>query len=91
LGGLIAFRALIKKTDLPIHSLILSAPLLGMRIPMFSLKTITLPLLSKIWGSFHLNHPFNASHLSHDPNILMTYEKDRLVHQKVTKLRREAP
>jgi len=84
LGGLIALQALFSDSKLPIESVALSAPLLGIRVEVPFVKKFAAVTLSRLWGSLQLLSEVNARYLSHDQEVVQAYLKDRLVHKKVT-------
>jgi lysophospholipase len=78
MGGLITLRTLLLHPGLPIASVSVSAPLLGIRarVPLF--KKFAGQMLSKVWGSLHMTTELDASLLSHDPGVAQAYLGDRL-------------
>jgi alpha-beta hydrolase superfamily lysophospholipase len=84
MGGLIGLRTLLKHTGLPLHSASISAPLLGIRVPLPKLKKLAAYALSHLWGSLQMTSELDARLLSHDPDVVAAYQADRLVHQKGT-------
>ena len=84
MGGLIALRTLFLHNRLPLHSVSISAPLLGVRIEVPWIKKSAAKVLARLWGSFHMTSELDAGLLSHDRDVVEAYVGDRLVHQKVT-------
>ncbi|MCM2323047.1 MAG: lysophospholipase [Oligoflexia bacterium] len=84
LGGLIALRTLLNEPELPVRSLILSAPLLGIRVEVPFVKKMAAVTLSKLWGSLQLLNELEPGDLTHDPAVSEAYVADRLVHKKIT-------
>ncbi len=84
MGGLIALRMMLQFENLPIQSVTLSAPLLGIAAHVPPLKKAAGVLLSKFWGSLQMASEVDARILSHDQDVVMTYQTDRLVHKKIT-------
>lgn len=84
MGGLITLKTLFKYPSLPVQSVSISAPLLGVQVPIPLSKKIAALLLSKFWGSLHMTAELDARKLSHDINVVEAYQFDRLVHKKVT-------
>jgi lysophospholipase len=84
MGGTIAIRTLFLYPDLPIQSASISAPLLGVRVPVPPLKKMAGRVLAKIWGSVQLENGIDVTRLSHDVAVQEAYLQDRLVHTKVT-------
>ena len=83
MGGLIALRTLFRH-QLPVASVTISAPLLGIRVHTPFVKKYLGIALSRIWGSLHMATELDASVLSHDQDVVKAYLSDRLVHSKVT-------
>lgn len=84
LGGLITLRALFSDPKLPVESVTLSAPLLGIKVEVPFPKKVAARALSRIWGSLQLLSEVDARQLSHDQEVVQAYLSDRLVHKKVT-------
>lgn len=84
MGGLIALRAAHLDSSLPIRSLALSAPLLGIKAEVPFAKKLLAGTLSKLWGSLQLESELDVGDLSHDPEVVQSYTLDRLVCSKIT-------
>lgn len=84
LGGLITLRTLLKKQDLPLKSVSVSAPLLGLAIKVPPLKRLFGILVEPILGALPLVNELDVAGLSHDPSVGPAYLKDPLNHNKVT-------
>lgn len=84
LGGLIGLRTAFLHPTLPIHSLTVSAPLLGVKVELPLVKRAGAQVLSRIWGSLHMASEIDARLVSHDPEVVDAYRADRLVHRKGT-------
>ena len=84
LGGHIALRMALLHPELDFRSLIISAPFLGIKTKVPAHKKIAAYALSHVWGSLALQTDFECEVLSHDPAVLEAYQKDRLVHNKMT-------
>jgi lysophospholipase len=84
MGGLITLRTLLKYPSLPISSVSISAPLLGIRSAVPIGKKLAAMALSKVWGSVHMLSEVDPEKLSHDKDVVEAYIADRLVHKKVT-------
>ena len=84
MGGLIGLRTCLKHSTLPLHSVTISAPLLGIRLKVPPIKKAMSGILARTWGSLQMTSTLDASTLSHDPDVAQAYLKDRLVHLKVT-------
>jgi alpha-beta hydrolase superfamily lysophospholipase len=84
MGGLITLRALFLHPDLPVQSVTVSAPLLGIKVPLSLGKRAAAQVLARLWGSVHMNSEVDPALLSHDPAVGEAYLADRLVHKKGT-------
>lgn len=84
MGGLITLVSLFQNTSLPVKSVSISAPLLGVKVRVPPVKKMAALALSKMWGSLQMATTLDAQFLSHDLEVIKAYEKDRLVHNKVT-------
>lgn len=84
MGGLIALRMMLKHPRLPLKSVSLSAPLLGIAARVPPIKKAAGIMLSRFWGSLQMTSEIDARVLSHDPEVVSTYHADRLVHKKIT-------
>jgi alpha-beta hydrolase superfamily lysophospholipase len=83
-GGLVVLRTLQLRPDLAIQNLIVSAPLLGLKIKVPVIKELAAKILEKTWGSMTLQSDLDAGLLSHDPQVVKAYQQDRLVHQRAS-------
>jgi alpha-beta hydrolase superfamily lysophospholipase len=84
MGGLIALQSLFQFPDLPIRSVTLSAPVLGIAAKVPKIKKIAGRIISKVWGSMQMTSEVDPKALSHDENVALVYQADRLVHKKIT-------
>jgi alpha-beta hydrolase superfamily lysophospholipase len=84
MGGLIGLRTCFKHPTLPLRSVTISAPLLGIRLKVPPIKKAMSGLLARTWGSLQMTTTLDPNLLSHDPDVAQAYIKDRLVHLKVT-------
>jgi alpha-beta hydrolase superfamily lysophospholipase len=84
MGGLILLRTLRLHPHLPFRSASISAPLLKIKVPLPAMKKMGARLLSRVWGSLHMTTELDATHLSHDQEVVEAYTADRLVHSKGT-------
>ena len=84
MGGLVVLRTLLKRSQLPLKSVIVSAPLLGVKVPLGVAKRAAAHLLSHVYSTIQLDSEVNPKVLSHDPSVGEAYLADRLVHSKGT-------
>lgn len=84
LGGLITLRTILLHPTLPVRSVTVSAPLLGIKVQLPLLKRAGAQLLSRLWSSLHMTSEIDPKWVSHDPDVVEAYKADRLVHKKGT-------
>jgi alpha-beta hydrolase superfamily lysophospholipase len=84
MGSLIVLDLMVDHADLPLRSVTLSSPLLGISAEVPVAKRVAAVALSRLWGNLQLHTVLNASLLSHDPAVIEAYRKDRLVHDLCT-------
>jgi alpha-beta hydrolase superfamily lysophospholipase len=84
MGGLIALRVAHLHPELPVRNLIVSAPLLGVAVPVSPIKTGAARLLTRVWPTLHMDNEIDPSTLSTDQEVGITYKLDRLVSSKGT-------
>jgi lysophospholipase len=84
MGGLISLRAFLYRKDLHADHLIISSPLIGLKVAVPLVKVIAAKVLSKVWGSLQMNTGLDASKVCRDENVVDAYTKDRLNHSKAT-------
>jgi alpha-beta hydrolase superfamily lysophospholipase len=83
-GGLVALYTLFSDSRLPVQSLSLSAPLLGIKVAVPVVKKWAGIALSRVWGSIQMVNEIDPKDISHDPQVISAYVADRLVHNKIT-------
>lgn len=84
MGGLVALRMMLLHPSLPVRSLTVSAPLLAVKVELPFAKRAAAHVLSRVWGSLHMNSEIDPRVLSHDAEVAEAYTADRLVHKKGT-------
>jgi acylglycerol lipase len=84
MGGLVALHALYKDANLPLASVNISAPLLGIRVPVSSVKKGAGRVLSRAWPNLQMKNEIDVNLVSHDPEVVSAYQNDRLVHGLIT-------
>lgn len=84
LGGLITLRTLFKKQDLPIQSVCVSAPLLGLAMPVPPLKKFFGILIEPLIGKLPLKNEINPEYLSKNISVQKGYLENPLNHSYVT-------
>ncbi|MFM6930162.1 MAG: lysophospholipase [Bdellovibrio sp.] len=84
MGGLIEIKTLMRNPDINYQAAIISAPLLGVALPIPQLKAKAAGILYKILPQVTLGNELNNSMLSSDPDVLREYEQDSLRHTKMS-------
>ena len=84
MGGLISLRLLQLNRSVPFQKAIISAPFLGLSFQVPSWKKALGHVLARTLPRLQLASDVNPSYLSHDPEVVAAYVKDRLVHNKCT-------
>ncbi len=84
MGGHIALRAVFQDPELPLRSVTISAPFLGVkgRVPVS--KRLAAYVLSNTWGTLQIPTGMDVEGLSRDPEVVENYRNDRLNHSKMT-------
>lgn len=83
MGGLIALYFALRHAEL-IDAVIASSPALGMVVEVPAAKSILGKVMSFIWPGLILSNELDATKISHDDNVVSTYQNDPLVHDKVS-------
>jgi lysophospholipase len=84
MGGLVSMRTFLYRNDLQASHLIISSPLIGLKVPVPFVKLAAAKVLSRVWGALQMPTGLDASLVSHDQNVVDTYLKDRLNHSVAT-------
>ncbi len=84
MGGLIGLRALQSRPALQFVSASISSPLLRLKMKVPALKKYPAYVLARVWGSIQMSNGLDAKDVSHDPEVVATYRRDPLVHDRVT-------
>jgi len=83
MGGNMVANYLIQR-DSYFTGAILSGPGFKIASPVNPIKALAGKLLSSTIPFLSLDNDLNTAHLSHDPDVVKAYEKDSLVHSKVS-------
>jgi len=83
-GGLISLRMILTDVKVLFEAVIISAPLLGVAVHVPWYKFLAAEILNYTLSALQLTNEINPSFLSHDPQVVEAYVKDRLVHRKMT-------
>lgn len=84
MGGLIVLRYLASHGASGASALALSSPLLGVAVAVPPIKDFASRILLRIAPSLTLGNELRYADLSRDPEMLKTYEKDPLRHDKIS-------
>jgi alpha-beta hydrolase superfamily lysophospholipase len=84
LGGLITLQMLLRHPNLPIHSVSVSAPALGLATPVPRHKWLAGQVARLLYPKLQLDSELDVTAISRDPEVVGAYQSDRLVHSKVT-------
>lgn len=85
MGSLVALRMMFAHPELPLASASLSAPFLAVKAKVSPFKTGAAKLLNRLGGGrIQLDTGLDADLISRDPEVVMAYRSDRLVHGKMT-------
>ncbi|MFM7202918.1 MAG: lysophospholipase [Myxococcota bacterium] len=83
LGGLIALHYA-ASSELPLLGLVVTNPLLGLRVKVPPYKKVMAQLLSSLWPTFSLWNELLPEHMSRDPQEVMRYRDDPLMTKKAS-------
>lgn len=83
MGGLVALNFPPRFPEI-IDGVIASSPSLGLTVKVPAIKGALGKIMSSIWPSLTLGNELDASKISHDEEVVRAYEKDPLVHDRVT-------
>ena len=84
MGGLITLKyALDQGSGLLSRAVVLSSPLLGIAVPVPTLKEVASKFLLKVAPGLTLFNEINYEQLTHDTDILKSYAQDSLRHEKI--------
>lgn len=84
LGGLILIRYLQEYPGVGARGAVLSAPLLGFAVEVPRWKDGLARLLLYVSPALPMSTGLDPKHLSHDPQVVAAYERDPLVHDRIT-------
>lgn len=84
MGGLVTLRSFSFRPEIAAKRIILSAPLIQVKVQVPMVKKIAARLVNKIWGSLQMETGLDANLISHDPAVVKTYLADQLNHSLAT-------
>ena len=84
LGGLIGLNFLIERESKEIESAVISSPWIETAIKIPEYLTLIQKVLKRIFPSLRLNNRLISNHLSKNKDVVSKYDKDELVHNKIS-------
>ncbi len=84
MGGLVVLDRLRDPLPHPIDAMVLTNPLLGVRVEAPAIKLMTAGLLSKLLPRISLSNELETRHISRDPDVVSAYEQDPRVYSTIT-------
>lgn len=84
MGGLITLRSLIDFKELRPTAVALSSPALGIAMPVSVIKDRAAKILARVLPNTTLSNEIDYKDLTHDPEKILSYEKDTLRHDKIS-------
>ncbi len=84
MGGLITLQSLLSEGAPRVQSAILSNPALKIAVEVPKVKEIASQWLNQLWPTMTLNNEVRYDRLSRDPEMVRSYSKDPLRHNKVS-------
>ncbi len=84
MGGLVALDRLRDPTPVPVQALVLSNPLVGVRVQAPAIKLALAGMLSKLLPKLSLSNELDTKAISRDPEVVRAYEQDPRVYGTIT-------
>nr|BFD64066.1 alpha/beta hydrolase [Bdellovibrio sp. HM001] len=84
MGGLIQLKTLLQNSDIDFTAMVISAPLLGLTVPVPAFKSAGAGLLNKILPQITMGNELTNDMLTRDPDVIREYEQDALRHTRVS-------
>lgn len=84
MGGLILFKTLLNYGSMGASAVSFSSPLLGITVNVPPAKEFAAKLLRKLAPTFTMANELHYEHLSHDAEIVASYDKDIMRHDKIS-------
>ena len=84
LGGLIGLNFLIERESKEIESAVISSPWIETAIKIPEYLILLQKVLKRIFPSLRLNNRLISNHLSKNKDVVSKYDKDELVHNKIS-------
>jgi lysophospholipase len=84
MGGLVALDRLRDDTPVPVRNLVLTNPLVGVRVQAPAIKVALAGLLSKLLPGLSLSNELETEAISRDPEVVKAYQQDPRVFGTIT-------
>ncbi|WII72890.1 alpha/beta hydrolase [Bdellovibrio sp. 22V] len=84
MGGLIQLKTMLRNPDIPCDGIIVSAPLLGVSVPVPVYKAKGAALMNVILPKITMSNELSNDMLTRDPDVIREYEQDALRHNRVS-------
>ncbi len=84
LGGLIQLKSMIQNSNIQCDAIIVSAPLLGLSLPVPLIKAKAASLLHKVLPIVTMDNELQNNMLTRDPDVIREYEQDPLRHTRMS-------
>lgn len=81
-GNMVLYYSLFKKPD--IKGVISTSPGLGTGEPIPIVKLFAAKILKTLFPAMNMDNGLDVNNLSHDPQVIMDYQEDPLVHPKIS-------
>lgn len=84
MGGLIELKTLIRNPDIKFDAIVVSAPLLGLSIPVPAIKSVGASVMNKFLPSITMHNEVSNQMLTRDMDVIREYEQDPLRHNRIS-------
>ncbi len=84
MGGLVALDRIRDPLPYPLLGVVLTNPLLGVRVQAPAIKLALAGLLSRLLPWLSLSNELDTAHISRDPEIVLAYQRDPRVYSTIT-------
>lgn len=84
MGGLIEIKTLLRNPDIKFDALVVSAPLLGLAMPVPVIKSKAAGVLNKLLPQITLGNELDNSMLTSDLDVIREFEQDSLRHTRMS-------
>lgn len=84
MGGLVQLKTMMRNPDLKVDAIVVSAPLLGLSIPVPAFKSIGASVINKFLPEITMHNEITNQMLTRDPAVIREYEQDPLRHNRIS-------